>query len=337
MAAVIRFTRWAIFIISTVFLIPLYAQGSLEKIRVYGPALEGNLEGDDPTRDVYVYLPPGYEASGKRYPVIYYLHGYISTAQAYAERMLQLPASVDAAISGGARDVIIVLPDAYTRWGGSMFSNSPTIGDWETFIADDLVGYIDSHYRTLAVRESRGLAGHSMGGYGTWRIGMKRPELFAALYAASSCCLMFTAPGPDVVAAEEERMEQGGEAQGAMGNAMQSQAAAWASNPQNPPYYFDWPYVDGEAQPLVQYKWIANAPLVFVDQYVPALKQYRGIALDVGDQDMFMTPNSQMADALTRLGIDHGFEVYEGDHVNRVGRRFIDKVLPFFTEHLTAE
>ena len=71
-----------------------------------------------------------------------------------------------------------------------MYSNSPTTGDWETFITEDLIHYIDGHYRTIANRESRGLAGHSMGGYGTLRIGMKYPELYAAIYPMSSCCLM---------------------------------------------------------------------------------------------------------------------------------------------------
>ena len=65
--------------------------------------------------------------------------------------------------------MIWVYPDAYTIYNGSMYSSSPTTGDWETFITKDLVNYIDSHYRTIADRDSRGLAGHSMGGYGTWR------------------------------------------------------------------------------------------------------------------------------------------------------------------------
>jgi hypothetical protein len=86
--------------------------------------------------------------------------------------------------------MIVVIPDAFTKYSGSMFSNSPTIGDWETFIARDLTEFIDKRYRTIASRDGRGLAGHSMGGYGTMRIGLKQPATFAALYAMSSCCLM---------------------------------------------------------------------------------------------------------------------------------------------------
>src|SRR4030095_11329656 len=86
--------------------------------------------------------------------------------------------------------MILVNPDAFTKFNGSMYSSSPTIGDWETFIAEDLVGYVDSHYRTIPDRMSRGLGGHSMGGYGTVRIGMKRPDVFSSMYIMSACCLM---------------------------------------------------------------------------------------------------------------------------------------------------
>lgn len=317
---------------------PVLAQGALEKIRVPGPSLEGNLSGDDAERDVYVYLPPGYADSDARYPVIYFLHGYGVGAQRYTEGVLNLPAAADEAMSSGAEEVILVLPDAFTRYSGSMYSNSPTTGDWESYVAKDLVGYIDQHYRTLPARESRGLSGHSMGGYGTLRIGMKYPEVFGALYAMSSCCLLNRAPSEEAAKAQLARMEEGLEVlSGSFDNVVQAQAAAWAPNPQNPPYYFDLPYQDGEPLPLVQGKWTANSPLVTVDQHVPALQQYRAIMLDVGDQDGLEATNTQLDAELTRLGVEHGYEIYEGTHGNRVGQRFVDELLPFFAEHLDTE
>src|SRR5687767_4135359 len=166
------------------------AIGTLERITVHGRALEGNLEGDSPDRPVVVYLPPSYARdTTRRYPVLYFLHGYTATAEAYV-KSLAVPNSIDRAIAAGSREMIVVIPDAFTKYSGSMFSNSPTIGDWETFIARDLTEFIDKRYRTIASRDGRGLAGHSMGGYGTMRIGMKQPAAFAALYAMSSCCLM---------------------------------------------------------------------------------------------------------------------------------------------------
>jgi S-formylglutathione hydrolase FrmB len=240
--------------------------------------------------------------------------------------------------------MIVVLPDAFTKYSGSMYSNSPTIGDWETFIAQDLPAFIDKQYRTIASRDSRGLAGHSMGGYGTMRVGMKQPASFAALYAMSSCCLMNDpAAGRGAGARGDAPPGRGdGAGRGAAGrgnglaNALAAQAAAWAPNPNNPPQYFDLPTKEGEIQPLIAAKWPANSPLVMVDQYVPALKTMRAIALDVGDKDPFVTTNRQLNEALTRLNIANSIEVYEGDHGNRVGERFASKVLPFFSKHLAA-
>jgi S-formylglutathione hydrolase FrmB len=318
--------------------------GTLEHIRVHGAALDGNLAGDDATRDVFVYLPPSYASSrSHRYPVVYFLHGYGATAERYAA-FLELPKAIDQAIAAGNREMIVVLPDAYNTYNGSMYSSSLTTGDWETYVASDLVQYIDSHYRTLAKRESRGLAGHSMGGYGTVRIGMKRPDAFVALYAMSSCCL-FNDPARDGAALQRAARERAGElaepaasgAAAAFAKAPLAQAAAWAPNPSHPPEFFDLPYdKNGGLDAVVAGKWLANSPLVMVDQYVPALKRYRAIALDVGNEDRLAADNMKLEGALTRLRIEHTFEEYAGDHGNRIRERFATKLLPFFSQHLDS-
>jgi S-formylglutathione hydrolase FrmB len=233
--------------------------------------------------------------------------------------------------------MIIVIPDAYTKYSGSMYSNSPTIGDWERFIAEDLVGFIDSHYRTLARRSSRGLGGHSMGGYGTLRIGMKHADVFGALYAMSSCCLLNEAPSREAV--EAQVAERGGAPapEGGFANALSAQAAAWAPNPDKPPHYYDWPYENGRALPLVKAKWAANSPLLMVDQYVPSLRSFAAIAIDIGDADPLRENNERLDTALSRLGVDHTFELYEGDHTNRVPSRFETLLLPFFSQALVIE
>jgi enterochelin esterase-like enzyme len=338
---------------------PAPPKGTLERLTVHGRALEGNLEGDSPDRPVVVYLPPSYaKDTARRYPVLYFLHGYTATAEAYV-KSLALPDSIDRAVAAGAREMIVVIPDAFTKYSGSMFSNSPTIGDWETFIAQDLTTFIDKRYRTIASREGRGLAGHSMGGYGTIRIGMKQPSAFAALYAMSSCCLMNdpaargAGPGPrgDGAPGRGDAAPRGagagrgdgrGDGRGAgagrgggMANALSAQAAAWAPNTKTSPF-FDLPTKDGEIQPLIAAKWIANSPLIMVDQYVPAFRSMRAIALDIGNQDPFVGTNTQLAESLTRLGVTHTFEVYDGDHGNRIRERFESQVLRFFSQHLSA-
>lgn len=162
--------------------------GTLDRIKVHGKSLEGNLAGDTPNRDVSVYLPPSYSTEKSRtFPVIYMLHGGSVNSQGFGDRMLTV---LDKAISTGAsKEMIVVMPNADTAFLGSFFGNSVTTGDWEHYISRELVSYIDTHYRTVVDRTSRGLAGHSMGGYGTIRIGMKYPEIFSAIYALSPCCL----------------------------------------------------------------------------------------------------------------------------------------------------
>ncbi len=144
--------------------------------------------------------------------------------------------------------MIIVMPNAFTKYQGSMYSNSAAIGDWETFVARDLVAWVDAHYRTIAKPASRGLAGHSMGGYGTLRIAMKQPGVFSAIYAMSSCCLAPN-PNPDpkmFERAAQVRTDQDIAAADFFTKAMLASAAAWSPNPHNPPLYIDLPLVDGK-------------------------------------------------------------------------------------------
>src|SRR5438477_2231739 len=173
-------------------------RGSVQRITVHGKGLEGNLEGDSPDRDVAVYLPPSYDTErARRYPVVYLLHGFTDDVDHWSgvkPHFINIPQVVDKSLaSGAAREMIVVMPNAFTRYQGSMYSNSVTTGDWEDFVANELVAYVDGHYRTIAEASGRGLGGHSMGGYGTVRIGMKHPEVFSSLYALSPCCM---APSP---------------------------------------------------------------------------------------------------------------------------------------------
>src|SRR5215813_1989357 len=289
-------------------------KGTVEHIKVHGKALEGNLEGDSPDRDVFVYLPPSYGTNrNQRYPVVYLLHGYGLTA----ERWMTFAALADNAdkdiASGAMKEMILVNPDAFTKYSGSMYSASVTIGDWETFIAEDLVSYVDGHYRTIADRMSRGLGGHSMGGYGTIRIGMKRPDVFSSLYIMSACCLLNNGGGgggnrgaaaPAETPGQGARGQQGRRGAG-FANAGSAQAAAWASNPNNPPQFFDLPVKDGVPRPVIVVKYDANSPLVMIDQYIMNLKKYHAIMGEVGTQDTLATSNRQMDEIFTRFGVNH--------------------------------
>jgi enterochelin esterase-like enzyme len=317
--------------------------GTLERITVHGDSLVGNLEGDTPDRLVSVYLPPSYASSiAHRYPVLYLLHGFTDSDDHWfglsGPHFVNVPTAANRAFADGAREFIIVMPNAYTRYQGSMYSNSAATGDWESFVAKDLVRFIDQHYRTLATRASRGLAGHSMGGYGTLRIGMKYPAVFSSLYSMNPCCLGANLQPPlqAIELAAQVRTAEDIQKADFLTKAMLASAAAWSPDPRNPPSYFDLPAKDGQLLPDIIARWAANAPLAMVHQYIPSLRTYDAIAVDAGAQDLgdIAATVRTLDQILKDYDIAHDFEIYDGDHVNRVGQRLETRVLPFFARHL---
>jgi enterochelin esterase-like enzyme len=311
-------------------------KGKLERIKVHGKSLEGNLEGDAADRDVFVYLPPSYRREpNRRYPVVSTLHGYGLHAEQWVG-FANFAALEKDVTAGTAQEMILVSPDAFSLHNGSFYSNSQTTGDWETFIAVELVGYIDSHYRTLANRASRGLAGHSMGGYGTLRLGMKHPEVFSSLYSMSACCMLDTGevtPALTQLEATIKTKEDAAKVPFGQKSPL-ARAAAWSADPKNPPLFLDLPVKDGKPQPVIAAKWMANSLMVMLEQYAPSLKKMRAIQMNVGLQDGLLETNRDMDHALTRAGVAHNFETFEGDHNGQVGLNFETKVLPFFTRQL---
>jgi enterochelin esterase-like enzyme len=311
---------------------------TVERVKVHGTALAGNLEGNAAERDVLVFLPPGYKAeTSRRYPVVYALHGYSIGAEQWAGE-IHVPQTIEGAFASGVREFIVVLPDSKTAHNGSMYSSSVTTGDFERFIAGDLVSWVDGRYRTLAARESRGLVGHSMGGYGATRIGMKHAAVFGSLYIMSPCCLSVRGVGRDPVALEKTLASVSSPKETAtlpfFARAQLAAAAAWSPNPKHPPFYLDLPTKEGTPRPDVLARWAANAPLAFVDQYVTALRTYRAIAIDVGDQDGLRGDASALHEVLDTYGLANTFEIYPGTHTSKVADRFQHHVMPFFSRSL---
>jgi S-formylglutathione hydrolase FrmB len=310
----------------------------MERIKIHGAALEGNLEKNSVDRDVIVFLPPSYaKEKARRYPVVYALHGYSIGAEQWTHE-IHVPQTIEGAFAQGAKEMIVVLPDAKTVHNGSMYSSSVTTGDFENFIAHDVVSYIDAHYRTIPERTSRGLVGHSMGGYGASRIGMKHSDVFGSLYIMSPCCMSARPAGPanpEIEKALEavKTPEDSGQLP-FFARAQLATAAAWSPDPKNPPLYLDLPVKDGVSQADVLAKWAANAPLAFVDQYIGNLRQYRAISMDVGDQDGLRFDASKLHDVFDKYGIANSFEIYPGTHTSAVADRFQNHVMKFFNQSL---
>ena len=317
---------------------------TVEHIKIHGAALEGNLEGDAVDRDAIVFLPPSYAKSkNRRYPVVYALHGYSIGAEQWSHE-IHVPQTIEGGFAQGAKEFIVVLPDSKTVHNGSMYSSSVTTGNFEMYIAHDVVAYMDAHYRTIPNRAARGLVGHSMGGYGASRIGMKHSDVFGSLYIMSPCCMspMGARPAnanrpanPDAGKELEAVKTPADSAKLPFGlRAQLASAAAWAPDPKNPPLYLDLPMKNGEPQPDVAAKFAANAPLAFIDQYIGNLRQYRAISIDVGDQDGLKTDTTKLHNVLDSYGIANGFEIYKGTHTSAVADRFQNHVVPFFSKNL---
>jgi enterochelin esterase-like enzyme len=332
-------------LIATTCIMANAQQGTKERIKVYSHALEGNLVGDPAERDVTVYLPPSYRDDLKRrYPVIYMLHGYTDNDSqwfGWEEHWIDLHQVIDAALAEGqTKEMIVVMPNAYNRFKGSMYSSSATIGDWETFITKELVGYLDENYRTIPEVQSRGLAGHSMGGYGTIRLGMKYPDVFSAIYILSPCCMEGSvSSNPEYMKSMEsiQSFDQVEEASFGVSATLAS-AAAWAPNPAKPPLYLDLPFENGEVRQDIAAKFSANRTLYIIDQYIADLKKLKAIAMDAGLQDRGISNSTRkLHEILDAYNIPHMYESYEGNHTNRIAERIRTRTLPFFSEHLSFD
>jgi S-formylglutathione hydrolase FrmB len=328
--------------------------GTLISATMHSPALEHNLLGDPADQRVDIYLPPGYDArSNRRYPVIYFLHGLLGQPDDFTKPTFQgmtVEGALDTLIAAGKiRAVIAVVPNGRNRYGGSYYANSSVDGNWEDYIVHDLVTYIDSHYRTQPNAKSRGLAGHSMGGFGALRIAMKHPEVFGAVYAMSPCCVGIPAELPpsnpvwpmvrsiDSVAEIWSLVNQGK----IEPLEVVSFTAALLPNPSAPPLYVTLPVVGQPGEEhydsTVYARWIRETPLNMAARYAANLRRLRGIAFDVGLSDQFahIPPTTQaLSDTLDALRIKHTYERFDGDHRSRLGSRMSSRVLPFFARTL---
>jgi S-formylglutathione hydrolase FrmB len=253
------------------------------------------------------------------------------------------------------------MPDASTRLGGAFYTNSVATGNWEDFVTSDLVTWIDSRYRTLRRSSSRGIAGHSMGGYGAIKLAMKHPNIYGAVYGLSACCMEWNGGSPDpawdktagfrsladVAAAQEFLVESGDDFRNPevprafLSLAFLALSAAWSPDPERPPFYADL-LVEGigdarQVSEMQRARWSANMPVTMLSQYRSSLARLRAVAFDVGRQDEHPDVRAGARDfdeGLTRNGIGHQFEEYEGTHVSRIGDRLETRAFPFFSRAL---
>ena len=329
------------------------------------PTLTENLIGEDGGKVIRIYLPPSYDFTEKRYPVIYVLHGFGGSSNSLTRKM---KSAMDRMIlSEEIQEAIAVFVDGSNRFGGSQYLSSPTIGDYETYVRRDLVNFIDRQYRTIPHRDSRGITGFSMGAYGAMHLSLKYPEVFGVVVAQASTynfdddlVKSFTEKGGVVITLMEPLKQLSGDE---FWNALDELAnsdtlrkvslpfrnglaylAAVASNPDKPPCYLDVPYrlkagfPPWERDEAVWERIVENDIIHELDRYLNRLKQnpqrpvrLNGIKLVHGTEDQIaLLRQAQALDQkLTELGIDHEFVKHGGGHT------FIaEESLQFMAKHL---
>ena len=332
---------------------------SMNRIEIAAPSLAENLVGEPDERTIYVYLPPSYGASEKRYPVVYYLPGYGDSSIIG----FRLPDDMDALIeSRQVSEMILVVAGGDSKPGGSFYVNSPVTGNWEDYIVQDVVGYVDANFRTLPQTESRGITGHSMGGFGALNIAMHHPDVFSAVYSMSPGLFDENGLAESFMFAREALIQSFvnyekelaalplDDAQRRMISApeefSQAYGLAFAPNPDRHPPYFDYPYTEVNGQLVrddeIWKKWESGFGGIAEEavQYKDNLLKLKGIVVDYGihDENPWIPKGSEYYGAqLTAAGIPVTVESYNGNHSNQIGERIRDHMLPFFSELLLFE
>ena len=351
------------------FLNPLLAQeskkGKVVVERFLAPSLQGNHAGEDPMRRITIYLPPGYEESKQRYPVVYFLHGGLDVlGDSIVMAWWRIHDLMDAAVLGGhSHPMIFVLPNSDAKLGGGFYTNSTLTGNWADYIGKDVVDYIDRRYRTIANRNSRGLSGHSLGGNGALKIGMLYPDVFGAVYALSPAVLGwggdFTINDPVYKSIDSYRNQYSTAeifddlinrndftkfraksiANMARAYSPDEEGKTFLSAKMPVKYVGDSMIVDVETKK----KWEANFPINMIESHLPALKSLTALKLDWGRNEEFAhvpMVSLQFSKKLEANKVKHFAEEYIGGHVSKVGGlegRIYTEMLPFFNTYLKTE
>ncbi len=305
--------------------------------RFDGPSLAHNLLGDPSERDLFVYLPPGYEDSSRRYAVAYLLHAAGRSAETLVHPPLDEPRwsppmhdVLDPVFTRlGTEPMIVVIPDGTTRYGCGQWVDSPVSGNFEHYVARDVVDHVDAHFRTIPSAASRGVLGFSSGGFGAWHIASRNPGTFGALAMLSGDSLFELTYRPlayDFLESIWPDAPHGPVDGNRVSEVMYANAADFSPNPENPPWFVDLPvsFPSGELDESVWARWLAFDPVVNWADRQDNLRALRGILLDVGysDEHHLQWGHRLLSHKLAAAGIAHESTENAGNHGGRTRERY---------------
>lgn len=327
-------------------------KGTVVTMHIISQILKENKTGLDTNRSISVYLPATYDQSKKAYPVIYFFHSLgWSNEKMFATENSPQPL-LDRAINNGTiRDFILVAANYSSPTLGSWYENSATSGKWIDFTIKELIPFIDTHFRTICHRKSRGLAGEFIGGYGALKFAMLYPGLFSVVYA-----LHPVGTGTGLMPAQQmvdwQRIYKASSFNDLWGDyyapGFVGMSQAYLPNPDRPPFYCDYIVELKNGKPALNAKNVKALQSGFhldelLRQYEDNFRKMRAIAFDWGRYDRTQShvySNQAFTRTLDQLGIDHIAEEYNGDQFNKnwiPHGRVEDNMLPFFNRHLVFD
>ena len=319
--------------------------GRIDHRTISSAVLAGNALGDPAERPLWVYVPPGYaDDSGRRYPSVYVLQGYTGHVAMWANRSayrLPFPEAADALFaSAGAPPCIVVYVDAWTAYGGSQFVDSPGTGRYHTYLCDEVVPFVDAHYRTVPEAGHRGVQGKSSGGFGAMITPMLRPDLFGAMASHAGDAYYELLYIPEFGKAVRALREYDGDINKWWDDfrgrtaftkpadetllMLLGVAACFSAREDGTP---ELPFSpdSGRLRDDVWQRWLDWDPVRMVPKYADALRGLRAIWVDGGTRDeWFLDVGAQaFCSALADVGAqDVHFELFDGTH-GRIEYRYL--------------
>lgn len=322
---------------------------TVEIVEFESRVLRGNPLGDPTVRRTPVYLPPSYPAG--RYPVIFMLTGFTG----FGELMIQrgawsesLPERLDRLIrTRKMPEAIVVMPDCFTRLGGSQYLNSSATGRYEDHVVKELVPFVDGRYRTNG---RRAVMGKSSGGYGAMVLGMRHPKVFHALACHSGDLYFEYCYQPDFPKAIDLLRKHGGVSKflkawermpkrlsGNLHAVVNTLAMAACYSPKGRSFELPFDLKTGEMIPAVWKRWKAWDPVDMLDRHARDLKQLRGVFIDCGSRDQFALHHGAriFVAKARRLGVRVQHEEFDDDH-SSISYRY-DRSLPLLLRYLRSQ
>jgi hypothetical protein len=300
--------------------------------------LRDNPLGDPADRQLYVYVPPGYDDdSSTRYASIYVILGYTGMVDMWWNRTAYrtpFPQAIDQLFaSGQAQPAIVVFVDAgWTKYGGSQYVDSPGTGKYHTYLCEEIVPWVDAHYRTAAEPAHRGITGKSSGGFGAMITPMLRPDLFGGFATHAGDGLYEYCYAPEFAKGVRFLRDYDGDIwkwwtdfqsrpafskEADQTLLMTLGVAACFSARDDGAIELPFDPNSGVLRPDVWQRWLDWDPIRMAPKYADALRSQRAIWIDAGTRDEWFLDLAAVAfrDQLAALGIpDVHFELFDAGH-----------------------